>query len=600
MVEERKLVSLKLTLPAGPYEEHEVIEPINVAMEGELEEKVLEYLVYSYTLVGPSAGELVTSESSISIPAREDIKFEKSSFPDALSAGEYTLSVECRVSKEKRDKLSRDEMRYLNNSMRSIRSDSKEFKVVAASSGATPPTDGPPTGLHVGHDAAELRLTPRGNVPIELQRTAGLRTEDMILWAVIKRNHDLFQQLSDYLDVEFLPLHGKSPFQGVDVYDDLRKNVNDWMIANMTTLWDVRSIKTKLVELYGVRPYSEKEFNEIVASHFSIGAPIDGKSTGYLKGIYELRALPGPDETELDGVIKERLTEPAMCELIWSYWHEEGMMVQTMQAISLRFQNKLLQAGKDPLASLNTSPLRPLSNLIWGYIQKEQERLSVRRRNYEYDHSYGIYLQGKAVSDFQPADSRKTFMGAFNRLLFLLSQFYRQKDDTTIVADAFPVKNALKDVHIVLSEGAHNQFGDLPWTARTEMFIEQYILGRPEMREFLGGRSMVPYTERWMENVDTMKRIQNWTDVSVQHFNILARAGEDVLLSIRHGDWNSATVTADNADNWAVAHRSMVQEYVHSYRAVTGIDLTDKDQVDEFPPSVHLRRRLEAQSARPA
>ncbi len=36
----------------------------------------------------------------------------------------------------------------------------------------------------------------------------------------------------------------------------------------------------------------------------------------------------------------QKLTEPCLLELIWSYWHEEGMLVQTMNAISLRFQNR--------------------------------------------------------------------------------------------------------------------------------------------------------------------------------------------------------------------------------------------------------------------
>ena len=49
-------------------------------------------------------------------------------------------------------------------------------------------------------------------------------------------------------------------------------------------------------------------------------------------------------------------------------------------------------------------------------------------------------------------------------------------DDTTIVADGFPVLNALKEVHLLLSEGAHNQFGDLPSTARQEMLVQQWIL----------------------------------------------------------------------------------------------------------------------------
>ena len=58
-----------------------------------------------------------------------------------------------------------------------------------------------------------------------------------------------------------------------------------------------------------------------------------------------------------------------------------------------------------------------------------------------------------------------------------------------MIADGFPLLNALKEVHLLLAEGAHNQFGDLPWTARVEMLIQQWLLARPEMREFLQGRA---------------------------------------------------------------------------------------------------------------
>ena len=145
----------------------------------------------------------------------------------------------------------------------------------------------------------------------------------------------------------------------------------------------------------------------------------------------------------------------------------------------------------DPLANLEIDPLRPLNNLLWGYIQDEQHRLTVARRNYEYDHHYGLRLQGKAVQNFRPADSRSKFLEAFHHLLRLCTVFYKQDDDTTVKADAFPVLNALKEVHLILSQGAHNQFGDLPSTARIEMLMQQWLLARPEFREFLPTRIMV-------------------------------------------------------------------------------------------------------------
>lgn len=274
------------------------------------------------------------------------------------------------------------------------------------------------------------------------------------------------------------------------------------------------------------------------------------------------------------GLLDARAHCPSLLELIWSYWHEEGMLAQSMNAIAFRFQNKR-RGDRDALARLEIDPLRPLNNLLWGYIQHEYARLSVVRRAYEYDHHYGLTLQGKAVPQLQTADSRSKFLESFHDLLGKATAFYRADADTTVVADAFPILNGLKDLHLVLAEGAHNQFGDLPWTARVEMLVEQWLLARPEMREFLGGRAMVPYAEPWMGQVDTMKKMQGWNTTSVTHFRDLGVFGEQILLSVRYGDWSEVHDEAQ-AKNWARYWKPEVQGYVHAYRAVTGVDLASE------------------------
>ena len=145
-------------------------------------------------------------------------------------------------------------------------------------------------------------------------------------------------------------------------------------------------------------------------------------------------------------------------------------------------------------------PLRPLNNLLWGWVQDEQHRLTIPRRAYEYDHEYGLKLLGKAVPAIRGADSRSRFLEGFHTLLLLCSIFYKEDDDTTVMADGFPVLNALREVHLLLTQGAHNQYGDLPWTARQEFLMQQWILARPEMREFLPRRIMVDYPEPWMDS----------------------------------------------------------------------------------------------------
>jgi hypothetical protein len=297
------------------------------------------------------------------------------------------------------------------------------------------------------------------------------------------------------------------------------------------------------------------------------------------------------------GLLTSRIQVPCLLELIWSYWHEEGMLVQSINAIARRFQNIRAPGGRDPLAHLEIDPLRPLSNLLWGYIQDEKNLLTVKRRAYEYDHQYGLSLYGKAVPVLRPADSRSKFLEAFHHLLHRCSLFYKEDNDTTVIADGFALLNALKEVHLLLAEGASNQFGDLPWTARGEMLIQQWLMSRPEMRDFLQGRRMVPYREPWMAQVDTMKALQGWTDIPVTHFRDLGVYGEQILLTIRYGDWIDIN-NEDDAKNWARSWRPEIQSYLHAYRAVTGMDLTNRDTVDHTLPAIHLQKRLAMQRAR--
>lgn len=334
----------------------------------------------------------------------------------------------------------------------------------------------------------------------------------------------------------------------------------------------------------------------------------NGLRLPYLKRIVE--ALVGLDQERQKerlpycfDLLRNRFKCPSLLELIWSYWNEEGMLVQTMNAVCLRFQNKRGPVDRDPLANLEIDPLRPLNNILWGYVQDEYNRLTIPRRVYEYDHHYGLRMEGKAVPNLRSADSRSKFIEAFHNLLYRAGLFYREDADTTVIADGFPLLNSLREVHLLLAEGAHNQFGDLPWTSRAEMLMMQWMLARPEMREFLRGRAMVPYQERWMGQVDTMKKLQGWTDTSITHFRNLAVFGEQILLSVRYGDWIDIN-DQDFAKTWARYWRPEIQNYIHAYLSATGVDLSE-DIVDArraanryVQPSSLLRDRLARQDSR--
>lgn len=407
------------------------------------------------------------------------------------------------------------------------------------------------------------------------------------------------------------------PVYGVDAYNLLKLATQAFLLLETGVVIQERDVVSGAAE----RPAEDGEFmagedsrtesnitftdleNKLEAY---LGGSLPG-SLPYLKRIvralFDTDTLATGDSPYCLGVLRDRFTCPSMLELIWSYWHEEGMLVQTMNTICMRFQNRRGPLERDPLANLEIDALRPLNNLLWGYIQDEYNRLTVPRRAYEYDHHYGLKMVGKAVPELRSADSRSKFIEAFHNLLQRTAAFYREDADTTVIADGFSLLSSLREVHLLLAEGAHNQFGDLPWTSRVEMLMMQWLLSRPEMREFLRGRAMVPYEERWMGQVDTMKRLQGWSDTSITHFRNLGTYGEQILLSVRYGDWNSEN-NQDFAKSWARYWRPEIQGYIHAYLAATGVNLAD-DVVDlrgaptrYVQPSTLLQSRLAAQGTR--
>jgi hypothetical protein len=93
-----------------------------------------------------------------------------------------------------------------------------------------------------------------------------------------------------------------------------------------------------------------------------------------------------------------------------------------------------------------------------------------------------------------------------------------------------------------------------------------------------------------------MKTLNGWADASVTHFFELAVAGEQIVLSIRHGRWNESSRTRDDAANWVLKWRDAIQRYIHAYRAVTGADLATG--IDATMPSTLLSARLGQQALR--
>lgn len=471
-----------------------------------------------------------------------------------------------------------------------------------------------------------------GQLGVSLQRTATTFTEDIGLWQAIVNSTDALS-FNNYLrfmnaffckdssefgaerkHFETIKSLRTLPFNDTDAYRVVKAATEAFVMVNCgvssafpDSLSAAQLDQLARRDLPGPGPGFQSFGEDYLVEALGAGrnaprvlpylAVIRAKLPDIGLKLSPLDAAPGA-VSECFGILQDKLTNPLFLELLWSYWHEEGMLVQTIHAITRRFQNVRGLTANDPLANLEIDPLRPLNNLLWGYMQDEQHRLSVVRRNYEYDHHYGLRLEGKAITELRAADTRSKFIEAFHNLLRLCAVLFRQDDDTTVKADAFPVLNSLKEVHLILSQGAHNQFGDLPSTARIEMLIQAFLLARPEFREFLPTRIMVAYPEPWMDRVDAMKKLQGWTDTSALHFRNLGAFGEQILLSARYGHWSDVN-DAVQALNWARFFRPQIQGYVHAYRAATGVDLSADladASVDATLPSVLLKRRLQNQS----
>lgn len=435
---------------------------------------------------------------------------------------------------------------------------------------------------------------------VRLARPGTQESSDQLFWKEIRNNTIKFSDYEKFINKVLCTdafvngqkpdrnaLKARSPFIASEEYN---------LLKFATEFFMLRKFGVKKEELGAYLGSSQKlPYYDFVINRLKDDLEFDDNNQ-----------LPG-SPTDCQTREFDRLYSPFKVELIWNYWMEQGMLVQTMNLISLRFQNIGSNGAEvGALTRFDIDPLRPLSHILWSYIQDEQHRLMIPQRANEYLHEYGLSISGRAVPRLTGIDNRSKFLEAFHNLLTQAAVYFKESDDTTRIADAFPVLNSLKEVHLLLAEGNHNAYGNLTWTARHEMLVQQYILSRHEMREFLGGRIMVPYPETWMDRVDTMRNIQGWGGTGIIHFYELAVHGEQALLSIRYGNWSDVNLDSRNAANWAQDFRNSIQRYIHAYRVVTGVDLS-ADAVESVPreekymqPSTLMQRRLVSDRSRRA
>ena len=206
-----------------------------------------------------------------------------------------------------------------------------------------------------------------------LQRTGIEPSTDQVLWPIIRNRARAisFVEYKKYIDAVMcsggtapdgtvISADRKLPFPFVDAYD-LLKTATEAFLMQECGVANLQASKFTNLDEETSRLGRAVTADEIIRLRTAYLKEVTFGGTSspalpYLKIIRDrLSDLPlkSPNEVVPNcyGILRTELSDPCLLELIWSYWHEEGMLVQTLNSISLRFQNRRGLGDRDPLAT---------------------------------------------------------------------------------------------------------------------------------------------------------------------------------------------------------------------------------------------------------
>ena len=193
------------------------------------------------------------------------------------------------------------------------------------------------------------------------------------------------------------------------------------------------------------------------------------------------------------GILRSKLTRPTFLELIWNYWHEEGMLVQTLNVISWRVPEPA-RPRRTTRSRCWSRPAAPAEQPPLGMRRGRGEPAHGRRRASEYHHEYGLPLP---AGPSRPSWSRlrPRFLESFHTILHLCTIYYKEVDDPTVVADAFPSSTLSATSTWTSRKGRTTSTATCrgPPAGVPDAAVDRR---RPEMREFLRRPMMAPTPRR--------------------------------------------------------------------------------------------------------
>lgn len=195
----------------------------------------------------------------------------------------------------------------------------------------------------------EFEISDIDNIQeVRLSRAGIVSTNDEVFWTAIKSkrldfniyknfiNDILCNKNSNFLgdttNIERTGFKNRSPFIGVSDYSILKFATEAYMLKMFGI--DNTHLNNYLTQ------------NSILPYYEDILAKLD-----------DVLVINKVSPNYCDEDVNKKLKNPFLIELIWSYWMEQGMLVQTMNLISMRFQNMRVGRDADLMTRFDADPL---------------------------------------------------------------------------------------------------------------------------------------------------------------------------------------------------------------------------------------------------
>ncbi|WP_433968358.1 hypothetical protein [Tunturiibacter gelidiferens] len=213
-----------------------------------------------------------------------------------------------------------------------------------------------------------------GQVGVTLHRTSSDPTLDQALWVAIRdrtqaisfnRYREFLNRVLMWEEGEILPEPIErrmrdlgAHLHGVTAYDFLKFATEAFLLLECGVRIGRRAERDRFDPGEGTERLGEPFTREQMAMRLReyLG---NSSQLPYITRVVEA-AFPALEKKGWsDRLVTSRINEPCLIELFHTYWLEEGMLMQTMNAIALRFQNVRMSSDRDPLTNMELDPLRP-------------------------------------------------------------------------------------------------------------------------------------------------------------------------------------------------------------------------------------------------